>query len=192
MRNIILLTLLGLCNCTTKKNETGTTRYQEISSTNDDFIEYLNLLPIVSLPFQTNCEKCCEHLKVDYNNELINRFKPEGTAIVGLVRKTEDKAIILVTYPADILIPSLKVYNLKGNLIGDMSFMTDYCGGEPGFYNRLFFKIDKNLSLIQIDTLFETTFDTLTYHTLDTVDIKITTKRFKVNENGEVVEDNAP
>jgi hypothetical protein len=162
MRNIILLTLLGLCNCTTKKNETGTTRYQEISSTNDDFIE------------------------------LINRFKPEGTAIVGLVRKTEDKAIILVTYPADILIPSLKVYNLKGNLIGDMSFMTDYCGGEPGFYNRLFFKIDKNLSLIQIDTLFETTFDTLTYHTLDTVDIKITTKRFKVNENGEVVEDNAP
>lgn len=145
----------------------------------------------MTLPFETNCEKCCEHLKVDYDNELVNKFKPEGTAIVGLVTKTEDRAIILVTYPADMIIPSLKVYDLKGNLTGDMTFMTDYCGGEPGFYSRQFFRIDKNLSFSQIDTLYETTFDSLTYHTLDTVDIKITTKNFRVNNKGEIVEDNA-
>jgi hypothetical protein len=190
MRNIILLTLLGLSCCTVNKKEADTTDIQETSSADNEFIEYLNLLPTVSFPFETNCEKCCEHLNVDYDNELINKFKPEGTAIVGLVRKTGDRAIILVTYPADMIIPSLKVYDLMGNLIGDMTFMTDYCGGEPGFYSRQFFRIDKNLSLSQIDTLYETTFDSLTYHTLDTVDIKITTKNFKVNDEGEIVEDN--
>jgi hypothetical protein len=191
MRNIILFTLLGLCCCTTDKKEIDTTDTQEISSVDNEFVEYLDLLPTVSLPFETNCEKCCDHLKVDYDNELINKFKPEGTAIVGLVRKTEDRAIILVTYPADMIIPSIKVYDLKGNLTGDMTFMTDYCGGEPGFYNRQFFRVDRNYLLSQIDTLYETTFDSLTYHTLDTVDIKVTAKFFKVNEKGEIVEDNA-
>jgi hypothetical protein len=187
-----MLTFLGLRCCTTDKKETETTEKQEISSTDNEFVKYLELLPIVSLPFETNCEKCCDHLKIDYDNELINKFKPEGTAIVGLVSKNENRAIILVTYPADMIIPSLKVYDIKGNLTGDMTFMTSYCGGEPGFYSRQFFRINKSISVSQIDTLYETTFDSLTYHTLDTTNIKITRKNFKINEKGEIVEeDNA-
>jgi hypothetical protein len=88
------------------------------------------------------------------------------------------------------IIPSLKAYDLKGNLTGDMTFMTSYCGGEPGFYNRQFFKIDTNVSISQIDTLYETTFDSLTYQTLDTTNIKITKKSFKINEKGEIVKEN--
>ena len=160
-------------------------------SADNEFIQYLNLLPTITLPFEPNCEKCCDHLKIDNDNELVKKFKPEGTAIVGLISRTNDRAIILVTYPADMIIPSLKVYDLKGNLTGDMTFMTNYCGGEPGFYSRQFFKIDKEISLSQIDTLYETTYDSLTYQTLDTVDIKVTTKNFKVNEKGKIVEDNA-
>jgi hypothetical protein len=190
MRKILLLTFLGLSCCRTDKKETKTTEKQEISSTDNEFGEYLDLLPALSLPFETNCDRCCDHLKIDYSNELIDKFKPEGAAIVGLVSRTENSAVILVTYPADMIIPSLKVYDLKGNLTGDMTFMTDYCGGEPGFYNRQFFRIDKNISLSQIDTLYETTFDSLTYHTIDTTNIKITRKNFKINENGEIVEDN--
>lgn len=89
------------------------------------------------------------------------------------------------------IIPSIKVYDLKGNLTGDMTFMTSYCGGEPGFYNRQFFRINTDISLSQIDTLYETTFDSLTYHTLDTTNIEITKKNFRINEKGEIVEDNA-
>jgi hypothetical protein len=89
------------------------------------------------------------------------------------------------------IIPSLKVYDLKGNLTGDMTFMTSYCGGEPGFYSRQFFRINTDISLSQIDTLYETTFDSLTYHTLDTTNIEISKKSFRINEKGEIVEDNA-
>ena len=67
--------------------------------------------------------------------------------------------------------------------------MTSYCGEEPGFYSRQFFRIKKNISVSQIDTLYETTFDSLTYHTLDTTDIKITKKFFKIKEKGEIVEE---
>jgi len=191
MKNLILLTLLELCCCTSDKKGTDTADNQKLLNVDNEFVKYLDLLPTVPLPFETNCEKCCDHLKVDYDNELINKFKPEGTAIVGLISKTKDRAIILVTYPADMIIPSLKVYDLNGNLTGDMTFMTSYCGGEPGFYNKQFFRIDKNILLSQIDTLIETTYDSITYHTLDTVDIKVMTKNFKVNEKGEIVENNA-
>jgi hypothetical protein len=191
MRKILLLTFLGLSCCTADKKEIKTTEEQEIASSENEFTKYLDLLPTLTLPFETNCEKCCDHLKIDYDNELINKFKPEGTAIVGLVSRTENRAIILVTYPADMIIPSLKVYDLKGNLTGDMTFMTSYCGGEPGFYSRQFFRINTDISLSQIDTLYETTFDSLTYHTLDTTNIEISKKSFRINEKGEIVEDNA-
>lgn len=191
MRKILLLTFLGLSCCTADKKENKTTEEKEIAISENEFTKYLDLLPTLTLPFETNCEKCCDHLKMDYDNELINKFKPEGTAIVGLVSRTENRAIILVTYPADMIIPSLKVYDLKGNLTGDMTFMTSYCGGEPGFYSRQFFRINADISLSQIDTLYETTFDSLTYHTLDTTKIEITKKNFRVNEKGEIVEDNA-
>jgi hypothetical protein len=191
MRKVIILTFLGLSCCTSDKKESDTTETQETSNVDNEFAQYLDLLPTLSLPFETNCEKCCDHLKIDDDNKLIEKFKPEGAAIVGLVSRTEDRAIILVTYPADLIIPSIKVYDLKGNLTGDMTFMTSYCGGEPGFYSRQFFRINSDILLTQIDTLYETTFDSVTYHTLDTTDIKITTKNFRVNEKGEVAEDNA-
>jgi hypothetical protein len=191
MRKILLLTILGLGCCTADKKETKTTDEQEITSIESEFTKYLDLLPTLTLPFETNCEKCCDHLKIDYDHEIINKFKPEGAAIVGLVSRTENRAIILVTYPADMIIPSLKVYDLKGNLTGDMTFMTSYCGGEPGLYNKQFFRINSDISLSQIDTLYETTLDSVTYHTLDTTNIEITKKNFRINEKGEIVEDNA-
>jgi hypothetical protein len=191
MRKILLLTLLGLSCCASDKKETATTKRQEITSANNEFVKYLELLPTVSLPFETNCGKCCHHSKIDYDNELINKFKPEGAAIVGLVSRTENRAVILFTYPADLIIPSLQVYDLQGNLTGDMTFMSNYCGGEPGFYSTQFFRINKDISLSEIDTLYETTFDSVTYETVDTTNIKITRKDFKINDKGEIVENNS-
>jgi hypothetical protein len=191
MRKIIILAFLGLSCCTADKKESHGTETQRTSNVDNEFTRYLDLLPALSLPFETNCEKCCDHPKIDDDNELIKKFKPEGAAIVGLVSRTEGRAIILMTYPADLIIPSIKVYDLKGNLTGDMTFMTNYCGGEPGFFSTQFFKINSDISLTQIDTLYETTFDSLTYQTLDTTDIKITKKNFRIDEQGEVAENNA-
>lgn len=187
MRNLVLLTLVAICCCTSDKKKAGD---QNTPYTETEFVEYLNLLPSVTLPFETNCEKCCRHLEIDYDNKLINKFKPDGAAIFGLVNKTDDRAIILVTYPADMIIPSLKVYDLRGNLVGDMTFMGDYCGGEPGFYSRQFFRIDRDFSIHQIDTLYEMTYDSVTYQTIDTVDVKITAKKFVINAKGNIVEEN--
>jgi hypothetical protein len=191
MRKIIFLTFLVLSCCASDKKGSDTTETRQTSNVDNEFTQYLDLLPTLTLPFETNCEKCCDHLKIDDDNKLIEKFKPEGAAIVGLVSRTEDRAIILVTYPADLIIPSIKVYDLNGNLTGDMTFMSSYCGGEPGFYSSQFFRINSNISLTQIDTLYETTFDSVTYHILDTTDTKITIKNFKVNEKGEIGEDNA-
>jgi hypothetical protein len=189
MRKILLLAFIVFLNCCTKANkETRTSERQEISNVDNEFDNYLDLLPRLNLPFETNCERCCDHPNGDYDNALINKFKPEGAAIVGLVDRTRNRAIILVTYPADMLIPSLKVYNLNGKLTGDMTFMTSYCGGEPGYYGKQFFRITSALSLIQIDSTYHLTIDSVDYHTIDTTKVEITRKDYKINDKGQIVE----
>lgn len=199
MRNILLIACFGLWCCTTDKKETEREKekqienaeIQEVKTDDSEFSKYLDLIPNVELPFETNCERCCDHAQIDYDNEVIKRFRPEGTTIVGLVSRTKDRAIILVTYPADMIIPSLKVFDSNGKLTGDMTFMTSYCGGEPGYYGRQFFRINPDLTLSQIDTSYHMTVDSVDYHTLDTTKIEIVKKEYKVNNKGEIVEDNA-
>jgi hypothetical protein len=191
MTKILLLTFLGLTSCSVEKNEPSGTETQQTAIDGNEFSRYLDLLPKVSILYETNCEHCCTHLSLDDDNALVRKYRPEGAAIVGLVSRTDERAILLVTFAADMIIPSLKVYDLSGNLTGEMNFMTNYCGGEPGFYSSQFFKINTNNSFSQIDTLYEMTIDTLTYNILDTASIKITAKHFIINKAGEIIENSS-
>jgi len=187
MTRIFILILLGLACCTSDKKQNAEIG-QGNSIPENDFIKFISLLPIIKLPYEINCEKCCDHPKMDYENPLIQKFRPEGSAIVGLVKKTDDKVILLVTYPADVLVPSIEVYDLEGKLTGKMDFMTGYCGGDFEYYGRQFFRITPDLSFSSIDTSYYLKMDTIDYHVIDTSKIEITRKDFSINEKGEVVE----
>ena len=87
MRNILLIACFGLWCCTTDKKETEREKekqienaeIQEVKTDDSEFSKYLDLIPNVELPFETNCERCCDHAQIDYDNEVIKRFRPEGT-----------------------------------------------------------------------------------------------------------------
>lgn len=194
MRKILLAILLGLSCCTANKKENDATEKSGTSKpdtmmVDNEFTRYLDLLPIIPLPFETDCERCCDHPEIDYDNELVIKFKPELATVVGLISRTKNRSVILVTYPADVLVPSLKVYDANGKLTGDMTFMTSYCGGEPGYYGTQFFRIASDLKMSQIDTSYYMAFDTVSYQTLDTTKIEITKKEYKINNKGKIVED---
>jgi len=154
-------------------------------------MKFVSLLPKLELPFEINCEKCCNHPQIDYDNELVKKFRPEGSGIVGLIQKTNDKVIILVTYPADMIIPSVKVYDLEGKLLGQKDFMTSYCGGDVDYYGSQFLKISAGMSFTTIDTSYYLERDTVEYHVMDTTKIEIATKEFVINNKGEFVENSA-
>jgi hypothetical protein len=192
MTRILIVILFGLTCCTSDNKQKSDVRDAGVNLTPDnDFMKFVSLLPIIKLPFETNCEKCCDHPKIDYENPLVQKFKPNGSAIVGLIKKTNDKVIILVTYPADVLVPSVKVYDLEGKKIGEMDFMTGYCGGDFEYYGQQFFRITPDLSFNWIDTSYYLKMDTVDYQVIDTTKIEITRKQFSVNEKGQVVENNA-
>jgi hypothetical protein len=189
MTRILIVILLGLACCTGDKKQTSNKVAN--STVNNDFMKFVSLLPKLKLPFETNCEKCCSHPRMDYDTALIERFRPKGSAIVGLIEKTDDRVIILVTYPGDVLVPSVKVYDREGKLTGQMDFMTSYCGGDFEYYGRQFFRITSDLSFSNIDTSYYLKMDTVDYHVIDTTKIEITKKDFSINDKGEVVENNA-
>lgn len=192
MTRILIVILLGLTYCTgDKKHNTDIVGAGANSTPDNDFMKFVSLLPTLELPFETNCEKCCKHPDIDYDNELINRFKPEGSSIVGLITKTKDKVVILVTYPADTILPSVKIYDLNGNLLGQMDFMTNYCGGDFEYYGIQSFKINSDFSFSTADTSYYLKMDTVDYHVIDTTKIEITKKDFMINNKGEIVENNA-
>jgi hypothetical protein len=189
MTRILIIILLVLACCTGDKKQT--TDIETNSTAGDDFIQFVSLLPKLKLPFEINCEKCCDHPKIDYENALIKKFTPRGSAIVGLIQKTNDKVIILVTYSGDLIFPSVKVYDLEGKLIGQMDFMTSYCGGDFEYYGSQFFRITSDISFNSIDTSYYLEMDTVEYRVIDTTKIEIAKKEFIINSKGEFVEKNA-
>lgn len=187
LRNVVVLILIVLCCCVPEKKHSTAEKHNTPIIT-DDFEKFLDNLPRVALPFQTNCEQCCYNPSVDHEDELLKKYLPEGTTLVGLVERTSDRAVILVTYAGDMFIPSLQVYDMTGNVTGDMEFLTAYCGGEPGFYGRQFLQIDKDLSISQIDSSYYMTVDSINYITIDTTNVEITKKRFTIDKDGKIVE----
>jgi hypothetical protein len=188
MKKTILFILIGLGCCTIEKKEAKENDRVETTDEND-FVKYISILPRLKLPYEINCEQCCDHPEIR-DNELINKFKPQGSTIVGVIDRTENRVSILVTYPADMIFPSIKVYDLKGNLTGEMDFMTSYCGGEPGYYGKQYFKINTDFSISTADTSCYFTLDSLTNEIADTTKLEITKKEYKINDKGQVEEDN--
>lgn len=191
MKRLIAIVLLGLTCCTTEKKKIEVVQEVQIKPTwNKEFLEFVSLLPKIKLPFKATCENCCDDLGIDFKHALVEKFKPHGSNLVGLVDKTDNQAVILVTYPADAIIPSVKVYDMNGKLTGDMTFLTGYCGGDAEYYGKQFFSINSDLSFNQIDTSYYLTLDSVDYQTRDTTKIEITKKKFIINDKGQIVEDN--
>ena len=189
MKRAFILILMALTSCKQPAKETTRNETAPASTpSSDDFEKYVALLPKVSLPFDTNCEKCCQHPKLDNENWLISKLSSEGETIVGVIEKTSDRVVILSTLAADNIIPSVRVYNAKGELLGKKIFLTNYCGGEPGFYSTQYFRINPDISLTEIDTTYHMTFDSVTYVNTDTTKVDIERNNYTINDKGEITE----
>jgi hypothetical protein len=107
--------------------------------------------------------------------------------LVGLIEKTNDWVVVLFTYPGDILVPSLIVYTMKGEILSKEDFLRYSCGGgDMGYYYKQYFRINPDLSIIQIDTTYFMKVDSVTYEDIDTTKIEINRTDFTINNKGEI------
>ncbi len=188
MKRLSYFLLTILISCTNvKKEDTNHSEDTTEIKPNAEFLSFIDMLPPVPLPFEVNCEKCCGHAKLDYENELVKKFWPKGSAIVGVLGKTDKHIIVLVTYPGYLLVPSIKIFDMEGKIVNEQNFMTSYCGGDEDFYSSQFFAINGDLTITTSDTVFNLIRDTITYKAIDTTSIEITVQNFRISHDGVIV-----
>jgi hypothetical protein len=148
-----------------------------------DFEIYLNRIPILHLPFSTTCDSFRKTRHIDNDSIPSLKFNPDQCDIIGKIVNKSNYVVILYGGKAEDLIPVLIVYDRKGSIISQESFMPNQCGRILDYRGLQYFKIDKSLSIIEIDTLFHFKMDS-TYSKVLGTSKKIVVSNYWVNKNG--------
>jgi hypothetical protein len=127
MTRYLIILLLFLSLSCDKKRDTSTlnladtlgTKYDDSLQNADPgqikFADYTNRLPRIDLPFKFSCDSGLVWPKIDYENNVIKKFKPAGAGILGKIYQSDKSVGILYTYPADIIFPVIKVLDNEGH-----------------------------------------------------------------------------
>jgi hypothetical protein len=179
---IALVSLIEF-SCSPEKKQQIELR-SELSSANENFMQFVARLPPINLPFETTCATCCPASAIDISDSLIIQFTPPGTTILGLLENRNGRVVILMTSVADTTFPSVRVYDRQGALIEEKNFMVNYCGHDVDYATSQYLKIDTDMSFISIDTVFYFEMDTIDYTIADTSRLEITYTQFRLDTAG--------
>lgn len=120
----------------------------EIIDWKNKFQEYTNLLPIIKLPLNFICENGFETSEIDYNNEIIKKYKPEGASIIGKLYQDNEEVGIIYGYPADVFFPVISRINKEGFEIESINvFELENCVGDAGYSAKTYGTITENLEI---------------------------------------------
>ena len=148
---------LAMCSCASKESaqESSSHTYSAATTNPREFLDFIQTLPEVKLPYEMNCADCCGRGFYDSSPSLIAKYIPKGAGLIGTVFVNENYVGVLITYSADMIIPSVVIYDVTGRKIDQRNFMTGWCGSEPHEESRQYFQISESLLLTEIDTTFE-------------------------------------
>jgi hypothetical protein len=151
-----------------------------------EFQKLCKTLPKVNLPYSVYCVDCCSQPKLTDRQSDIIAYLPEGSTFVGVIESNNNYISLLVTYPADWIIPAVIVLTKDGNLIDEKVFLGGYCGNDYGYIGKQYFFISENIELLEIDTAYYVRYNEETYDIIDTTKIEIQNKKFSIGKNGKI------
>lgn len=109
------------------------------------FKEYVDYIPLISLPKEISCDGDYNHPDLDYTADLMKKFNPKGAGVVGKLYQTDDRVGILYTYPADVLVPVFKQFDLNGTeSTSYMFFASEDCSNDFEYFIHTSGVITKN------------------------------------------------
>lgn len=182
--SVIILFVLFSCGNLPPENRDAPNQPEETAvATTSAFWQVCSTLPKVELPYSVYCEDCCVQADTA-SQQKMRDFLPEGSALVGIIEQTDAFISVLVTYPADWIIPAVVVLNQEGEKIDEEVFLGGYCGSDYGYMSRQYFYINSSRDLMEIDSVFTLTLDSETFKTLDTTKTEIEVKKFEISTEG--------
>lgn len=133
MRLFFLLIVFGLFALATCKKGTNNTLQTEPLDTDQPsaqidldsmsnvdfgritFSDYISRIPSINLPFEFSCDSGLVWPSINYDNNVIKKYKPEGAGILGKLFQNDSEVGFIYTYPSDRIIPIVEIYDLSGN-----------------------------------------------------------------------------
>lgn len=192
-RILSIALVAALIACSPKSNETSTDKDSlqvgdELKPGTAGFADFLSALPRIKLPYEVYCEKCCDHPDLEKYADLVSRYVPEGATVVGLIFQNERHAGILVTYAADMFIPSVVVYDKTGKITSEEKFLTAWCGRDVDYVGLQYLTITSEKSIVETDTSYSLEIDSLASKILDTTKTEVSRKNFFVDNDGRITQ----
>jgi len=118
-----------------------------------EFQEYLDLIPDIQLPIKFVCDSGFTISDINSENDIIQKYKPEGTTIIGKLYQDSNEVALLYGYPADIFFPIISVFDKKGIQIRTQKiFKLGDCNGDEGFISTTFGTITSDYKIIEMYT----------------------------------------
>jgi len=163
-------------------------RPAENTSASNPFSDYLNKIPVVSLPLDFNYRSNIEIMPNDKITAIEkDRYNPREIPIIGKIDLAKDIHAIVYFYLADWSIPIIVTYTETGTKIDSLAIYAGYRNEEEHIYVNSSATINKNFSIEVIDTTITYKTDSL-YLRIDSIGIQeIKNDIFSINRNGKIV-----
>ena len=102
LRGIAFLLFTAVFSVTSCIDEEGPAK------TPSAFEQYVDSIPLLPLPFELSTTDAITHVSMK------SHFIPDGAAIIGKLPSKNGRHLIIYSYPADIRLPVLEVYDHRG------------------------------------------------------------------------------
>ena len=189
------LVLVGfLCSCTrdnATQYETAPTAETVESSVAPapqvTFQRFTQELPALTLPFTATCS--FDYVLAETIDTATTRaFLKPLELPYRRIPVSKGVTAVLALFPADETLPRLRTFSQEGVLLDEQDLKFNPCGEEPGFSHSEQFTIQKDLSIVHLDSTTRWQFDAQYNEVPNTRKLTVTRKRFTITANGQITE----
>jgi hypothetical protein len=158
------------------------------NKTDNRFRDYLNMIPEIQLPFNTNSY---EELtgKVEMNDTLFKDFTIDAQGILGKLNINDSITGIIYLYGGNTIYPELITYNQKGQQIAEQQLVTLTAGPDAlNSSGSSYMSLTKDFKINITDTIQSYEKDSLGIAIDSTWEVEVVNYKYNIEPNGKITE----
>ena len=148
---------------------------------------FMAKLPALPLPFTATCGFKYEEAKTP-DSTAVGKYVKEFEKVYRKIQVSPNVEAVLAVYPTDDLLPRLRTFDHQGAVLDEQDLKFNPCGEEPGFQHSEQLTIQKDLTIVVLDSTARWQFDAAYQEIPKTRKLTVTKKTFKVLDSGEIIE----
>ncbi|QHL88505.1 hypothetical protein GU926_14115 [Nibribacter ruber] len=148
---------------------------------------FMAKLPALPLPFTATCAFQYKEAK-EPDSMVVGTYVKEFEKVYKKIQVSPNVEAILAIYPTDDLLPRLRTFDHQGTVLDEQDLKFNPCGEEPGFQHSEQLTIQKDLTIVILDSTARWEFDAAYQEIPKTRKLTVTKRTFKVLDTGEIIE----